>query len=99
MPKVSSTARMPRADEIKKLRNEAGWTQEQAAKRVRSGSLSSYQRWEQGTHPMPEAAFELMLLKVRLAKDAPAVLQKAETEFDTLVGEGHQRGAFRASTG
>ena len=68
MPRVSALARIPAPAAIRTIRDRAGWTQEQAARSLRCGSFTTFQRWEYGKAPMPEAVFELFVYKAALAR-------------------------------
>lgn len=52
---------------IRTARKAAGLTQKQAAETV-SVSLSTWGKWEAGTHRMPVSTFEMFLIKTRQSK-------------------------------
>lgn len=54
----------PTPGEIRASRLAAGLTQKQAGALV-SVTLSTWQKWEYGRHPMPKALYNLFLIKTR----------------------------------
>jgi len=58
---------MPKPDEIKKARQAAGLTQQQAGELLSVG-VRTWQRWEYGERKMSPALWELFRIKTREGK-------------------------------
>ncbi|MFT8921093.1 helix-turn-helix domain-containing protein [Acetobacter sp.] len=54
----------PAPGEIRASRQASGLTQKQAGALV-SVTLSTWQKWEYGRHPMPKALYDLFIIKTR----------------------------------
>ncbi|WP_366918410.1 helix-turn-helix domain-containing protein [Acetobacter senegalensis] len=57
----------PAPSSIRTARKSAGLTQAQAAETV-SVAISTWRKWEAGTHRMPPPSFEMFLLKTQSKK-------------------------------